>query len=377
MMRKLLGLWALLLILTPQLSTAHVDEIEQVLASMELDQKIGQMLLVGFRGLEAPINSQISRDIRESHVGSVILFDRDMASGSPIRNIQNTDQVKELTRELQRHAGIPLFISIDQEGGFVARLKPEHGFIKTPSHEKLGKDSPLSTLESSQRLAESLSRIGINLNFAPVVDVNVYKRNPIIGRYQRSFSSNPEKVATHGKAFVEGHRLFDVASVLKHFPGHGSSRQDSHVGFVDVSKTWRERELIPFQRLINQNKVDMIMSAHVFNRKLDRNLPSTLSQNVMQGLLRERLGYQGVIISDDMNMGAIKDHFKLEESIVMAIQAGVDILLFGNNLVFDKDIAQKAQVIIQRAISRGEISEERIDESVRRILELKKRQGLL
>lgn len=376
-MRKLLGLWALLLILTPQLSTAHVDEIEQVLASMELDQKIGQMLLVGFRGLEAPINSQISRDIRESHVGSVILFDRDMASGSPIRNIKNTQQVEKLTKELQRHADIPLFISIDQEGGYVSRLKPRHGFIRTPSHKNLGKDSHLSTLESSQELAEALSRIGINLNFAPVVDVNVYKRNPIIARYRRSFSSDPEVVAAHGQAFVEGHRLFNVASVLKHFPGHGSTRHDSHVGFVDVSKTWSERELIPFQKLINQNKVDMIMSAHVFNRKLDRKVPSTLSKNVMQGLLRERLGYQGVIISDDMNMGAIKDHFKLEESIVMAIQAGVDILLFGNNLVFNKDIAQKAQTIIQRAIERGEISEERIDESVRRILELKRQRGLL
>lgn len=366
-----------MIILTPQFSTAHVDEIEQVLASMELDQKIGQMLLVGFRGLEAPINSQIARDIRESHVGSVILFDRDMASGSPIRNIQNTDQVRRLTDQLQRHAELPLFISIDQEGGFVARLKPEHGFLKTPSHESLGQDSPLTTLESSQRLAEGLSQIGLNLNFAPVVDVNVYKRNPIIGHYQRSFSSDPQKVAQHGKAFVEGHRLFNVASVLKHFPGHGSSRHDSHVGFVDVSQTWSEKELIPFQKLIHENKVDMIMSAHVFNRKLDKKRPSTLSKKVMHNLLRQRLGYDGVIISDDMNMGAIKDHYKLEESIVMAIQAGVDILLFGNNLVYDADIARKAQVIIQRAVARGHISEKSIDESVRRILKLKKRQGLL
>lgn len=376
MMRKLLGLWALLLILTPQLSTANVDETEQVLASMELDQKIGQMLLVGFRGLEAPINSQIARDIRESHIGSVILFDRDMANGAPIRNIHNTQQVKDLTKELQEHSDIPLFISIDQEGGLVARLKPEHGFIQTPSHEKLGRGSPLATFESSERLSEALSRIGINLNFAPVVDVNVNSDNPIIGRFGRSFSDNPNLVSAHAAKFVEGHRSHGVGSVLKHFPGHGSSTQDSHIGFVDVSNTWGPKELIPYMNLIENGQVDMIMSAHVFNRTLDQHYPSTLSKNVLQNLLRDQFGFKGVVISDDMNMGAIRDHFKLEVSIIKAIQAGVDILLFGNNLVFDPHIASKAQKIIQKAIKDGKISEERIDLSLRRILKLKKQLGL-
>lgn len=355
---------------------ASNSSVDDQLASMTLDQKIGQMLLIGFRGLEAPENSQIAQDIKNYHIGSVILFDQDVVTGSSERNIKNLSQVKKLNRQLQSYSQIPLFISIDQEGGRVQRLKSRHGFPSFPSHEKLGRSSTSETFKSSSDMGYELQQLNINLNFAPVVDVNVYKKNPIIGRYGRSFSQNPKKVVDHAQAFIDGHHTQGVATVIKHFPGHGSSRQDSHIGFTDISKTWTQAELIPFRDLIQNERVDMVMSAHVYHKGLDANLPATLSKNVIEKILREELKYDGVVISDDMNMGAIKDHYSLETSIPLAINAGVDILLFGNNLEYDKNIAKKSHDIIKKAVEQKTVSLERINQSVKRILHLKQARNL-
>lgn len=352
-------------------------DIETRLASMTLEEKIGQMLLIGFRGLEAPENSSIAQDIKHYHIGSVILFDQDMLTGQRYRNIKNLEQVKKLNQQLQSYAKVPLFISIDQEGGRVQRLKREHGFPSFPTHESLGKGRSAQTFKASSEMAYELQKLHFNLNFAPVADVNTYSRNPIIGRYGRSFSSRPELVTQHAQAFIDGHQTHGVATVIKHFPGHGSSRQDSHIGFTDITKTWTAQELTPFRELIANERVDMVMSAHVFHKKLDADHPATLSKSIINGLLRQELNYSGVVISDDMNMGAIKDHYPLEISIPLAINAGVDILLFGNNLEYDPDIAKKSQAIILTNIQNGVISLQRIDRSVRRILTLKKNRGLL
>ena len=353
-------------------------EIDNMLSEMTLEQKVGQMLLVGFRGFTAEEGSQIVRDLSEYHIGSVILFDRDVALGSNERNIKTTEQVKNLNEQLQSYSDIPLLISIDQEGGFVTRLKPQHGFrANTPSHQRLGEEGLETTLNASEVLGRNLSELGINLNFAPVVDLNVNPRNPIIGRFQRSFSDDPNSVTAHAAEFIRGHELNRVGAVLKHFPGHGSSENDSHVGFTDVTHTWSDVELKPFKELIEKGKADFIMTAHVFNRHLDSEVPATLSKRVIDGILRNELGFDGVIISDDMNMGAIKDHFDHSESVVMAINAGVDILLFGNNLEFDENIIPTVHSIIMTAIEDGKISIERIEESARRVLKFKQKIDLI
>jgi beta-N-acetylhexosaminidase len=352
-------------------------------ASPTLREKIGQLLLVGFRGAVPGECAVILRDIREHRIGSVILFDQDMASGTVdsggprTRNIVSPDQVRTLLAHLQAQAAVPLLVSIDQEGGRVNRLKPVYGFPASISHEELGRlDQPAETYRHAAVIAQNLAALGFNLNLAPVVDLDAHPDNPIIKGKGRSFSADPEAVARHAAEFVKAHRAHGVLTCAKHFPGHGSATGDTHLGLVDVTATWHERELIPFQRLIAAGLADVIMSAHVINRRLDPALPATLSPAVQTGLLRERLGFQGVLTSDDMEMRAISSHYGLEKSIPLAIEAGIDVLCFGNNLHYDPAIAGKAADILVRTVESGRIAESRIDASYQRVLALKRKAGL-
>lgn len=348
-----------------------------------LREQIGQMLLIGFRGCTPAECGLIDRDIREHHIGGVILFDQDMTDGTidtgrPRRNIESPAQVKTLLAHLQAQAKIPLLTGIDQEGGRVNRLKPVYGFPASLSHEELGRlDQPAETRRQAATTAQTLADLGFNLNLAPVVDLDAHPDNPVIRGKGRSFSADPEAVTRHAAAFVEGHRAHGVLTCLKHFPGHGSATGDTHLGLVDVTATWDERELIPFRRLIATGHCDAVMSAHVFNAKLDPAHPATLSRAVLTGLLRGQLGFPGVILSDDMEMKAIADHYGLENSIPTAIEAGVDLLCFGNNLGYDPAIAAKALAIIERAVASGRLSPARIAESCERVLALKRRAGSL
>lgn len=348
-----------------------------------LREKIGQMLLLGFKGSTAADTALITRDLREHAIGNVILFDIDMTgtidSGQPGgRNVKSPEQLRELITHLQTQARTPLLVAIDQEGGRVNRLKPAYGFPDSVSHEVLGQRDDLAfTREQSAATARTLASLGINWNLAPVVDLDANPNNPIIKGKRRSFAADPAKVARHAAAFVEGHRAHGVLTCLKHFPGHGSAMGDTHLGFVDVTTTWQERELEPFRTLISSNRCDSVMSAHVFNSHLDAQLPSTLSRLVITGLLRERLGFSGVVLSDDMEMKAISSRYGIEHSIPAAINAGIDLLCFGNNMSYDPDIGPKAVGIIERAVRDGLIPESRIDESCVRILALKRRGGLL
>ena len=347
-----------------------------------LREKIGQLLLLGFRGCTPAKCDVIVRDIREHHIGSVILFDQDMAGGTVDtaqrrRNIESPAQVKALVAFLQAQARRPLLVAIDQEGGRVNRLKPAYGFPESISHEELGRlNQPGETYRQADATATTLAGLGFNLNLAPVVDLDAHPDNPIIKGKGRSFSADPETVARHAAEFVKAHRAHGVLTCAKHFPGHGSATGDTHLGLVDVTATWHEREMIPFQRLIEADLCDVIMSAHVINRRLDPELPATLSRAVQTGLLRDRLGFQGVLTSDDMEMGAIASHYGLEKSIPLAIEAGIDVLCFGNNLHYDPDIAGKAAGILVRAVESGRITEERIDQSYQRVLALKRKAGL-
>ena len=339
----------------------------------DLDFKIGQMLKIGFRGMSVDESSHIRRDLQQYHLGGVVLFDYDVPNGEPVRNVESEPQLRDLVRQLKELSSVPLLVTIDQEGGRVARLKPTRGFPPTVSHQYLGAAGHQdSTRVYAGLIAMTLARNGINANLAPVVDVNLNPENPIIGGIGRSFSSEPEKVAEHAAWFIDMHHNLGIKTTLKHFPGHGSSEDDSHLGLVDVTGLWSEKELIPYRRLIEKGMADMIMTAHIFNSNWDSDYPATLSKNVITGMLRGDLGFEGVVMSDDMQMEAIRSHYGLETAVRQAILAGVDILSFANNSVYDADIVPKVHKIIRNLVADGVIYESRIDESYHRILKLKK-----
>lgn len=334
---------------------------------------LGQMLLVGFRGANLPDDAPILRDIRVHGLGGVILFDRDVQLKTTGRNIQGAGQVKALTARLQAAAATPLFIAVDQEGGRVRRLREEAGFPYSPSAKAMGRGTPDETRREGEKTGRLLADLGINLDFAPVVDVDVNPASPAIGALERSFSADPETVAAHALAFSRGLLSQGVLPCLKHFPGHGSARADSHLGLTDISETWSPAELIPYERLIPEGAGPLVMCGHLFLRRFDADHPATLSPAVLTGLLRERLGFRGVIVSDDMQMRAVTEHYGLEEAVLRAVEAGVDILVFGNNLDYDPDIVPKAVDILVRGVDSGRLSRDRIVASFEKIQAAKSR----
>ncbi|MCO5249837.1 MAG: glycoside hydrolase family 3 [Candidatus Kapabacteria bacterium] len=337
-----------------------------------LNEWVGQMLMVGFRGLEIEHDSQIATQIRLGRIGGVVLFSRDVALGSGIRNIQSPWQVKLLNSQLQSHAKIPLLIAVDQEGGYVARLNDVFGFPETVSQQYLGDaDNEFMTTLSGQLTARTLSEAGFNQNLAPVVDLNINPESPAIGAIERSFSASPDVVVRNSAIIIDEHRKKNLITTLKHFPGHGSAKTDSHFGFTDVTTTWQNIELEPYRQLINMNKADVVMTAHVFNSNLDAQYPATLSKKIITGVLREQLNFDGVVITDDMNMKSITDHYGLENAIELTILAGSDIIIFANNLVYDELIAEKAHKIIVDLVKSGKISRGRIKISYDRVMKLK------
>ncbi len=332
------------------------------------------MLMVGFRGTQVEDGHFILRDIRQRHLGGVILFDYDVLSGRRGRNIASPSQLEALVASLQAAAETPLLVAVDQEGGEVARLSEGAGFPSTLSHGQLGRLDNLDVTGSrSSSLAETLAGAGIGLNLAPVVDLCANPDNPVIAALDRCFSDDPRKVTAHARRFIRAHHAQGVLCTLKHFPGHGSSVGDSHRGFTDVTATWTRAELEPYRRLIRSGLVDAVMTAHVYNARLDRRYPATLSRATLTGLLRKELGFDGVILSDDLQMGAITAHYGLETAIEKALAAGVDILVFGNNLAYDERIVTRARAIISALVRSGRIDASRIDDSWRRIRRLKDR----
>lgn len=332
-----------------------------------LDIKIGQMLLIGFPGTQ--VDPLVLEEVRRGKVGSIIIFEKNI----PPRN--SFVALKKITWTYQKAAPIPLFICIDQEGGRVNRLKEKYGFPRSVTAEEMGKARTLDSVRFySEVTAATLAGLGINVNFAPVVDLASNPANPIIARYGRAFSANEDSVALLAKEFVKAHRRFNVLTSLKHFPGHGSSKSDTHLGIADVTKTWEERELVPYQALIDSGYVDAVMTAHIVNKRLDpAGNPGTLSSEIIGGILRKRLHFNGVVFTDDMQMHAITKHYGLEDAIRMAIQAGVDIMTFSNNISgSDERTVDKVHAIIRGLVDRGVISEARIGESYERIIRLKR-----
>jgi beta-N-acetylhexosaminidase len=342
------------------------------MTTISLEQKIGQLFILGFSGATLRPDHPIAQDIAKRNLGGVIIFDRFLAASKDTNNIVNASQLTMLTASLQKMAETPLLVAVDQEGGQVNRFRKERGFPVTLSARDLGKFSDLKlTIESAEQTARMLRDVGVNLNLAPVVDLDVYEENPIIGKYGRSFSANPSIVAAHSKAWVKEHRRQGLLTCLKHFPGHGSSHTDSHLGFVDITETWQETELQPYQHLISDNLADSIMLGHLFNRNFDERYPATLSPTTIQKLVRQQLQFTGVVISDDMQMKAITGHYGLEDACCKALAAGVDLLIIGNNLDYDPSILSKVKDQILKGVDEGIITEARIEKAWSRIQKFK------
>lgn len=337
----------------------------------DLDIMIGQMIMAGFRGYTVDPYSPIMKDIRDRHLGGVILFDYDVEQGKRERNIQSPDQVLKLTTDLAAAAEIPLLIAVDQEGGRVQRLKSDQGFHESPSAKALGMLPNGVVYSEARDVGKALLDVGFNLNFAPVADVDVNAESPAIGKIERSFSADPARVAECDRIFLDGMASQGIIGCLKHFPGHGSAGGDSHFGVTDVTDTWSEKELIPYELLIQNGSAEVIMTAHIFNAELDSDYPATLSHKVITGLLRDKLGFGGVVITDDMNMKAITSQYGQEEAIRLAIEAGADVLLFGNNLTYDPDVVKKAHATVRKLVDGGVIPRARINTSYSRIMRLK------
>lgn len=338
-----------------------------------LEFMIGQMILVGFRGLEIESGHHIIEDITNRHIGGVVLYEYDVPSKSRPRNIMSPEQLRNLTGQLQSLSSMPLLIGIDQEGGFVNRLKEVYGFPPTVSAQYLGEQDDIELTRYWAGLtADNLKEMGINLNFAPVVDLNTNPDCPVIGHYERSFSADPEVVLRHARVVVEEHHRRNIFCSLKHFPGHGSSTADSHEGFVDITDTWQEMELQPYRDFIGLNLADLVMTAHVYNAHLDPDYPATLSRPVLTGILRNQMAFDGPIITDDMMMGAIEDYYGLETAIFQAVNAGADILIFSNNgREYRPEIARQAVDVILKLVNEGRLSPKRIQRSYQRIMSLK------
>ncbi len=330
-----------------------------------LEEKIGQMILVGFYGTTAYANSAIIQEIRTRNLGGVALFRR---------NVQSAAQLMALTGQLQAATATPLLISVDQEGGYVRRLGPEFGLSHNYTPQQLGSlNNLVTTQDYAAETAQALKDFGLNLNLAPVVDLNVNPSNPVIGRVGRSFSADPAIVTDHARTFIDAHHQRGVLCTLKHFPGHGSSTRDSHKGFVDVTSTWTERELEPFASIIQTGRNDVIMTAHIFNANLDDQLPATLSRNTLTGLLRNELGHDGVIMTDDMQMAAIRSYYSFDKAVALAVDAGVDMIAIAR---YAPSTVARAVTVIQGMVANGTISADRVDASYRRILNLKSRLAL-
>ena len=333
--------------------------------------RLGDLLLVGFHGTTGEPGGELDRLLCESRVGGVLLFGR---------NVTDAAQVGRLTRwateRARACAGRPPLVAADAEGGRVMRLGAAAGYTPTLSHRELGEANDLALTElEARRIGGRLRDAGIAWDLAPVVDVGYNPANPVIVATGRSFGADPARVIAHARAYLAGMRAAGVVTTLKHFPGHGSSFTDSHLGFVDVTDTARPAlELAPYRALLAEGLVDTVMTAHVFNRRLDRRDPASLSRATVTGLLRGELGWTGVVVSDDLRMGAIEQHYGLDEAAILALDAGVDLLLIGDDrLPGGASAAPVALAAIRRALETGRLAPETIQASLTRLDTLRSR----
>ncbi|RMX21711.1 glycoside hydrolase family 3 protein [Legionella jordanis] len=352
--------------------------------NISLHDKIGQLLIIGFEGKEINHESPVVQAIERSNIGGVILFDYNYRTQTFDKNIANPEQVKKLNKDLQnstraanqkhKRPHLPLIISVDYEGGSVNRLSSDYGFPKIPAAADVGQLTAEAANDVAATMSATLQEANFNLDFAPDVDVNVNPDNPIIGLLGRSFSANPILVGLYGGIYSQNFLQNSIQCAYKHFPGHGSSNSDSHLGFVDVTDSWQDYELDPYRLLLNSEQAcGMLMTAHIVNRNLDASgLPATLSHRVLTDILRGDLQFKGVIITDDMQMKAISEHYGLESAVTLALNAGADMLLFGNQLSDTPQDPEEIIELIAAKVKSGEIAESRINDAYEHVLTFKK-----
>lgn len=346
--------------------TAPVQPREQ---GPSLDAMIGQMLLIGFHGT-SPNGKNVRRvvsQIAKGQIGGVILMDR---------NIRSPQQVRTLTSRLHS-AGHPLtpIISVDQEGGLVQRLSAKKGFRAYPTARTIARlYKPEKAHRIYKSMANELATAGFNLNYGPVLDLNLNQRNPVIGRLGRSYGADPKRVVAYARAFISAHREAKVLTSVKHFPGHGSSWTDSHKRFVDLTKTWKDVEMEPYRELARDGAIDTLMVGHLYHPAFSDNqrLPATLTSTAIEGWIRGRLGFQGVVITDDLEMGAIRRYHNLRTTLIKAVQGGNDILMF-SAAGADPKFVPKATQILRDAVNDGTIPRKRVAQAYARIKNLKQR----
>jgi beta-N-acetylhexosaminidase len=354
--------------------TVPVPESPASCDTSHLEAMIGQMIMVGFPGDDENDAGVIAarRQLADGVIGGVVLFEE---------NIGSPDKLKALTAYLRGARSKPVpFIAVDQEGGKVQRLDRWNGYKHFPSAASVGRNPSYASPEAAERLyakmAVELADAGFNMNLGPVVDLNLNPRNPVIGARDRSFSADPDTVTALATAFIEAHRQANVVTVAKHFPGHGSSTTDSHKTLADVSKTWRPIELEPYQRLAKAGLLDAVMIGHLYQPRFSdkAGLPTSLSAKAVRAL-REKswIDFNGVVISDDMEMGAVRDKFPPEDLAVKAVNAGTDIVVFSNVKSNDPEIGVRVHAALLRAVCDGRISRARIEKAYGKIMLLKRR----
>lgn len=337
-----------------------------------LEQQAGQMIVVGFQGDDADDASveALREALAGGRLGGVMLLKT---------NVKSLGAVKEMN-EAFRAASPDLlpFITLDQEGGAVERLTAAVGFKEIPNAATIAAgNSPEAAEAIYGEMAASIAALGFTVNFGPVADVNLNPRNPVIAKFGRAFAADAETVAAYGAAFVRAHHAAGLLTALKHFPGHGSSTADSHEGFVDITNSWQPSELEPYRLLLADKLVDMVMIGHLYHAGYadaadgDARLPASLSPRWIDGVLRQELGFNGVVISDDLEMGAIRDHFTLDQTVTMAVRAGMDVLLFSNTAKYNPGLGQEILDILLAEAAADPAFAARIAQSYERIVRLK------
>jgi beta-N-acetylhexosaminidase len=342
-------------------------------AAQSLEQMAGQMIVVGFAGDSADDKSvaALRAEIAAGTLGGVMYLKTNVASLKAVQAMNAA--FREASPDL------PPFLTLDQEGGAVERLTEDVGFTEIPNAERIAAGN---TPEGAGRIygdmAQKIADLGFTVNFGPVVDLNVNPNNQIIAKYGRAFGTTAKVVIPYAEAFVEAHHRAGILTALKHFPGHGSSTADSHEGFVDISRSWQETELMPYKALIGAGLADFVMVGHLYHSKYsggDTRLPSSLSPDWITGVLRDQLGYDGVVISDDLEMGAIREHFDLKETVTRAVRAGMDVLLFSNTAKARASLGDEIRAILVAEAESDPAFAARIKESYGRIVALKARIG--
>jgi len=339
-----------------------------------LDAMIGQMIMVGFLGGNErdPGVKAVRDQLANGTIGGVVLYPE---------NIGRPTELRTLTAFLRnaKSSMVP-FIAVDQEGGLVQRLTRRNGHHYFPSASSVGRNPSYASADNAERLyasmATELAHAGFNLNFGPVVDLNLNPNNPVIGQRDRSFSADPKTVTALARAFIVAHRAADIVTVAKHFPGHGSSHVDSHKGLPDISQSWREIELEPYQALAKEGLLDAVMIGHLYHPTFSdgAKLPASLSGRAVRALRQKGyIGFDGVVVSDDMEMGAVREAYSLEERVIKAVKGGTDLLVFSNVQSRDIELGPKIHRIIADAVRGGRISRTRIEKTYGKITLLKRR----